>query len=105
MTPRPTLQQLEERNASPEEIAAAEQEVERNLVALTNKLNTYCETHNLPDLSADEILSELLYEEPRRKQHCDWMQAFVNEWEAVEGFFARKTGGGVCIADSTGRVA
>ena len=58
---------------------------------LVEEFQTYCTKHGLPQLSADELLAELLAGEPadRSEQtlaHCDWLQAFIDRWNvAVEG--------------------
>jgi hypothetical protein len=45
--------------------------------ALTDLLTEYCDTHNLPLMSADELLLEM-------GVHWCWLQAFVARWDVVQ---------------------
>lgn len=58
-------------------------EVDDELARLSDKLNAYCDANGLPHESADELLSRLYCEEPRREELCQWLRDFIEEWEAV----------------------
>jgi hypothetical protein len=89
-----TLQQLEESNASPAEIAEAEAEFERNHAALVDRFGAFCRQHALPtDLDAEELLLQLYGEEDRRQELCDAVQVIINELECLMRFYDRNTQG------------
>jgi hypothetical protein len=46
--------------------------------ALTDLLTDYCDTHNLPLMSADELLLVV-------GAHWQWLLAFIDRWNVVEG--------------------
>ena len=46
--------------------------------ALTDLLTEYCDTNNLPLMSADELLLVL-------GAHWQWLLAFIDRWNVVEG--------------------
>ena len=46
--------------------------------ALTDLLTDYCDTNNLPLMSADELLLVL-------GTHWQWLLAFIGRWNVVEG--------------------
>ena len=60
-----------------------DQQEQRELARLSDKLNAFCDQHGLPHEYADEILSSLYHEEPRREELCQWLKGFIEEWEAV----------------------
>ena len=46
--------------------------------ALTDLLTDYCDTNNLPLMSADELLLVV-------GAHWQWLLAFIGRWNVVEG--------------------
>ena len=53
------------------------------LEGLCDQFQEFCNRHQLPQLSADEILIELYQEEPRRKDLCEQVRRFIDRWDAV----------------------
>jgi len=51
---------------------------------LCNDLKAYCERHNLPWLSADELLHELVCEFPQRRDHIEYLKTFLVRWDIAE---------------------
>ncbi len=54
---------------------------------LIAEYQSYLAQHDLPELSADELLSELFYSPPGRRDpqvlaHCEYLQNFIDRWEA-----------------------
>ncbi len=49
--------------------------------ALCEELKAYCAKHNLPFISADELLLELYSQEPRNEAHCAWVRDFIARWD------------------------
>jgi hypothetical protein len=50
---------------------------------LCDQLDAFCTRHQLPKLSADELLCQLYGQEPRREEHCDWLEGFIESWDAA----------------------
>lgn len=50
--------------------------------ALSEEYQAYCDSHGLPQLSADELLWELT--ERQKRQHGDYLMDFINRWEATK---------------------
>jgi hypothetical protein len=53
------------------------------LDGLCEQFDAFCALHQLPKLSADELLCELYGEEPRREDLCQWLRGFIESWDAV----------------------
>jgi len=53
------------------------------LEGLCDQLDAFCKRHQLPGLSADELLCELCGEEPRREDLCEWVRGFIESWDAA----------------------
>ncbi len=51
---------------------------------LTLILRNYCEAHDLPHESADELIVDLLGQMAELKGHVDWLIMFSAQWEAVQ---------------------
>lgn len=54
-----------------------------SLDALCDQLNAFCNENQLPLESADELLSRLYGEEPRSVRLCEWLQDFIERWDAA----------------------
>ncbi len=54
-----------------------------SLDALCDQLNDFCKENQLPLESADELLTRLYGEEPRRVRLCEWLQGFIERWDAA----------------------
>ena len=52
--------------------------------ALSDLLAAYCKDYSLSDLSADDLLLEVLGTATIMKAHAQWLQAFIIRWEAVQ---------------------
>ena len=52
--------------------------------ALSDLLAAYCKDYGLSDVSADELLLEVLNTATIMKAHAQWLQAFIIRWEAVQ---------------------
>jgi hypothetical protein len=53
------------------------------LESLCDQLDAFCTQHRLPKESADELLCQLLCEEPWREELCVWLHGFIERWDAV----------------------
>jgi hypothetical protein len=53
------------------------------LEGLCDQLDAFCKQHQLPKLSADELLCKLYSEEPRRGDLCEWVRGFIETWDAA----------------------
>jgi hypothetical protein len=53
------------------------------LEGLCDQLDAFCKQHQLPKLSADELLCQLYSEEPRRGDICEWVRSFIETWDAA----------------------
>ena len=51
---------------------------------LTLILRNYCEAHNLPHESADELQLQLLEQIEELRGHAQWLQRFITRWDAVQ---------------------
>jgi hypothetical protein len=49
---------------------------------LCEELKTYCETHSLPHVSADELLVNLMQQRDDLQEHINWADDFVERWDA-----------------------
>jgi len=52
--------------------------------ALSDLLAAYCKDYGLSDVSADDLLLEVLSTAEIMKAHVQWLQAFITRWEAVQ---------------------
>src|SRR5262249_23302139 len=53
------------------------------LEGLSAQFQEFCDRHQLPKLSAEALLCELYYEEPRRDQLCEHVREFIDIWDEV----------------------
>ena len=63
------------------------EDVEQKLNDLTARLNAYCDANGLPHDSAGDLA---LADGITDGQRC-WLNAFINEWNAVEDFYTLRT--------------
>jgi hypothetical protein len=52
--------------------------------SLCDELRNYCTANNLPYLSADELLVELLSVDVRNEANIAWVRDFIRRWNAWE---------------------
>ena len=48
---------------------------------LCEQYQRFCNQHQLPQLSADELLCELYCEEVRREELCEQVREFIDIWD------------------------
>jgi hypothetical protein len=53
------------------------------LEGLCDQYKAFCDRHQLPPISADELLLELYGEEPRRDELCGQVKEFIAIWDEV----------------------
>lgn len=63
------------------------------LEGLCGQFQEFCDRHQLPQLSADELLSELYCEGPRREELCEQVRQFIDRWEAVSDAYRAEWAG------------
>ena len=52
--------------------------------ALVALIDAYCLANGLPCQSADELLLKVLERINDLRNHAEWLQAFIDQWEAVQ---------------------
>lgn len=52
---------------------------------LTDEYGKWLEARNYQSLSADELLYELLGQEPRPAEDIRWLEDFIARWDRVQG--------------------
>ena len=56
-------------------------------VALSKELHDYCETHGLPQTSADELAIQIAGTNDHANEHVRWLNDFSNRWEEMVNLY------------------